>query len=72
VDKVLGLQESLTHTARRLHIKLSTAKLILKKYKKTGQIFDKKMRNAKKEETADEMDLPLKPVLSSPPQVEKQ
>jgi ribosomal protein S25 len=43
------LNDSLTKTAKKLKIKLSTAKLILKKFKKTGILMDKKLRNTKKE-----------------------
>jgi transposase len=42
------LGDSLTKTAKKLKIKLSTAKLILKKYKKTGILMNKKLRNTKK------------------------
>jgi transposase len=35
--------ESLTKTSKKLNIKLSTAKLILRKYRKTGEIFHKNM-----------------------------
>lgn len=48
VDSVVHDSQSLTKISRKLNIKLSTAKLILRKYKQTGVILDKKMRNAKK------------------------
>ena len=40
---------SLTKVAKKLKIKLSTAKLIVKKFKKTGILFNKRLRNSKKE-----------------------
>jgi transposase len=35
--------KSIVQSAKQLKIKLSTAKLILKKFKETGTFFDKKM-----------------------------
>jgi hypothetical protein len=40
---VTELNKSIVQTAKQLKVKLSTAKLILKKYKQTGTYFDKKM-----------------------------
>lgn len=49
VIDVLEQGKSLIKVAKRLNIKLSTAKLILKNYKTTGKIFDKTMKRCKKE-----------------------
>jgi transposase len=46
IDLVIGKSDSLTKTSKKLNIKLSTAKLILRKYRKTGVLFNKNM-NAK-------------------------
>jgi len=56
VSCVIDSGESLTKVAKRLKIKLSTAKLILKKYRNTGILFNKKLRNAKKEPKKAEAD----------------
>lgn len=40
---VMNLKKSIVQTAKQLKVKLSTAKLILKKFKETGNFFDKKM-----------------------------
>jgi transposase len=51
----------LTKTSKRLNIKLSTAKLILRKYRKTGELFNKnmggkpkKMRTSRKDKVMEE------------------
>lgn len=41
---------SYSDAARRLHANPSTVRLIIKKYKETGTIFMKKLRNASKVE----------------------
>jgi transposase len=50
---VIEHNKSIVQTAKQLKVKLSTAKLILKKFKETGMFFDKKMpdycRRKKKE-----------------------
>lgn len=43
IDLVIGKGDSLTKTSKKLNIKLSTAKLILRKYRKTGVLFNKNM-----------------------------
>lgn len=43
IEAVIGKGKSLTRTAKKLNIKLSTAKLILRKYRKTGVLFNKNM-----------------------------
>lgn len=43
MEAVIGKGESLTRTSKKLNIKLSTAKLILRKYRKTGVLFNKNM-----------------------------
>jgi len=43
VEMVINLKKSIVQTAKHLKIKLSTAKLILKKFKETGTFFEKKM-----------------------------
>lgn len=40
---VINLKKSIVQTAKHLKVKLSTAKLILKKFKETGTFFEKKM-----------------------------
>ena len=51
----------MTKTSKRLNIKLSTAKLILRKYRKTGELFNKNMggkpkktRNSRKDKVMEE------------------
>lgn len=43
-------RSSVVKASKKLGIKISTAKLILKKYKETGVIFNKKMPNYKRKE----------------------
>lgn len=43
-------RSSVVKASKKLGIKISTAKLILKKYKETGAIFNKKMPNYKRKE----------------------
>lgn len=51
IDLIVGKGESLTKTSKKLSIKLSTAKLILRKYRKTGELFNKNMSaKAKKQQ----------------------
>ena len=40
---VINLEKSIVQTAKHLKVKLSTAKLILKKFKETGTFFEKQM-----------------------------
>jgi len=48
VNDVLEQGKSVIRVAKRLNIKLSTAKLILKNYKITGQLLQKNMKRCKK------------------------
>ena len=43
IEMVMNLKKSIVQSARQLKLRLSTAKLILKKYKQTGILFEKKM-----------------------------
>jgi transposase len=43
IELVISQGESLTKTAKKLNIKLSTAKLILRKFRNTGTLFNKNM-----------------------------
>ena len=45
IEMVASLKKTIVQSARQLKVKLSTAKLILKKFKETGSFFDKKMPN---------------------------
>jgi transposase len=54
IELVIERGESLTKVSKKLNIKLSTAKLILRKYRKTGLLFDKRMNcKAKKGSNSD-------------------
>ena len=48
VNLVLSQQSSIAKAARKLMIKVSTAKLIIRRFKQTGTFFEKKMPNYSK------------------------
>lgn len=49
VELVIEDQRSISKTASKLGIKLSTAKIIIRKYKLTGEFFESRTDKAKRE-----------------------